>query len=188
MKILVLLLVMLAPCLTYAADAQQDGDEVAPSWQRVQEFRSQAEESRRTYISVSAEADGAWELLKSADDHRLTLGLASFSYTPNSGDEALTGEDAVEALIGALLENDHGGQRLFSQMGSLKEFLQGTVDAPFTPKELGAAVTAGIQAGVSVMESAQGEQHGTKELLAAWGCRGPLFYALYKHATRVEEE
>ncbi|UNM06470.1 MAG: hypothetical protein H6925_01870 [Holosporaceae bacterium] len=98
MKILFLMLGMLAPCLTYAAGAQQDWEEGIPSWQRVQEFRAHAEESRQdehdgTPISANTEADGAWELLREADDHRLTLNLASFSYRSNPGDEALTGED-----------------------------------------------------------------------------------------------
>lgn len=76
-------------------------------------------------------------------------------------------------MISALLENEHGGQGLFSEMGTLKEFLQGA-DTPFTPKELSTAITTAIEQSVSAMENVQEEQHGTKELLAAWGCRAVL--------------
>lgn len=192
MKIVFLLLCGLVPYLTYAADIEQDWTAGTPSWQHVQEFRAHAEESRQdgysgSRISVNEEADGAWELLWEAEDHRLTLNFASFTYSLDSGDEELKGEAAVEALIGVLLENAHGGQRLFSKMGALKEFLQGA-SAPFTPRQLAEAITAGIEAGVSAMASGSRQQHAAKEVLASWACRGPLFYALYNHGIRLEAE
>lgn len=192
MKILSLFLFfVLIPFLTQAADGETDWTAETPTWRKVEDFRAQAEASRQdgyddgAPISVSTEADGAWELLKEADDHRLTFHLSSFTHRSDSGDADLRGEPAVEALIGALLENTHGGQRLFSQMAAFKEFLQGASQTAFTPRQLAEAITAGIEAGTSAMES---HSHDSKEVVSSWACRGPLFYAIYNGATRVEEE